>query len=141
MDCKDSKLKDIDKIVVFDGVCNLCNRLVIFIIKKDPKAKISFASYQSPAGEKILKKYSIKYSGYGSIVYLSSGVAYTKSRAILRIFKDIGSFWKLLYLFIIIPRPIRDWIYDKIAQNRYRLFGKEASCLVPSEKIKDRFIL
>lgn len=134
-------MKDKEKIVVFDGICNLCNRLVIFIIKRDPEASISFASFQSEVGKRILKKYDIINSGYGTIVYLYSGVAYIKSNAILRIFKDIGGLWKLLYYFIIIPRPIRDYIYDKIAKNRYKLFGKKESCMVPTKEIKDRFII
>lgn len=127
---------------MFDGICNLCNRLVIFIIKRDTKASISFTNFQSEVGKTILNKHNILNSGYGTIVYLCSGVTYIKSNAISKIFKDLGGVCKLLYyLIILIPRPIRDYIYDRIAKNRYKLLGKKESCMVPTKDIKDRFIL
>lgn len=134
-------MKTTTKIVLFDGICNLCNRLVIFIIKQDADAKISFASIQSHAGETLLNKYKISNSEFDTIVLICGKVAYTKSDALLRIFKIIGGFWKFFYIFIIVPKPLRDWVYIKISHNRYKLFGKRNACMIPSEKIKDRFII
>ena len=128
-----------DSIVFFDGVCNLCNGAVKFLLNIDTKKKLRFASLQSPRAEKILK-HSVQTSTLDSIVYLKNGQEFKKSSACLEIAKDMGRFWQILYIFILIPRPIRDFIYDAIAVNRYRLFGKKNTCMRPSSSMKDQFL-
>ena len=128
-----------DSIVFFDGVCNLCNGAVKFLLNIDTKKKLRFASLQTPIAEKILK-HSVQTSTLDSIVYLKNGQEFKKSSACLEIAKDMGRFWQILYIFILIPRPIRDFIYDAIAVNRYRLFGKKNTCMRPSSSMKDQFL-
>ena len=128
-----------DSIVFFDGVCNLCNGAVKFLLNIDTKKKLRFASLQTPIAEKILK-HSVQTSTLDSIVYLKNGQEFKKSSACLEIAKDMGRFWQILYIFILIPRPIRDSIYDAIAVNRYRLFGKKNTCMRPSSSMKDQFL-
>jgi len=129
-----------DSILLFDGVCNLCNRSVQFIIRIDKKERIRFAPVQSIPGQSLLKKYSVDPTVIDSVVYLSGEKVFLKSTAVLRILKDIGGGWKILYAFIIIPEFIRDFFYDLIAKSRYRIFGRRDSCMVPSDDINRRFL-
>ena len=129
-----------DSILLFDGVCNLCNRSVQFIIRIDKKERIRFAPVQSIPGQLLLKKYSVDPTVIDSVVYLSGEKVFLKSTAVLRILKDIGGGWKILYAFIIIPEFIRDYFYDLIAKSRYRIFGRRDSCMVPSDDINRRFL-
>ncbi len=110
-------------IVLFDGVCTLCQSTVQFIIKRDRNKKFVFSSIQSPYAQRTLGSSSI-FLDFKSVVYIQEGKYYSMSTAILMILKELGSGWQLLYGFIIIPRPIRDWIYRLIAKYRYRWFGK-----------------
>lgn len=129
-----------DHIVIFDGVCNLCSGSVQFIIKRDKEKKFSFTTCQSLAGQKILTQYGSPGTDQSTVVYVKNGVPCFKSRAILEILRDLGCCWNLLYILIIIPRFIRDFVYDLIAKNRYRVFGKRESCMVPPSEIMDRFL-
>ena len=129
-----------DQIVLFDGVCNLCNSTVKFIIARDPSAVFRFAPLQSLAGKALLAKYNLSEDNLESFVYIRKGQAQTRSSAALLVLKDIGGFWSVLYGFIIIPRPIRDWAYDIIARSRYSIFGRMESCMVPTPDIKKRFL-
>ncbi len=137
MNSTSKKMKS-DKIIFFDGVCNLCNRLVIFIIKQDRKNNFKFASLQSATAEKmgILQKDTTSIS----VIFFSENKVYQKSTAILHIFKLLPFPWSLLFGFIIVPRIIRDSIYNFIAANRYKWFGKKDECMVPSENIEKRFL-
>lgn len=128
-----------ENILLFDGVCHLCNNLVLFIIKKDPKSQFKFAALQSEMGKLLLKKYILDSNNLNTVVYIKGERNFLKSTAILNIVKDLGGYWKLFYALIIIPKFIRDIIYDLIAKSRYRIFGKKESCMIPSPDINQRF--
>ena len=128
-----------EKILLFDGICNLCNNLVFFIIKRDPKSQFKFAALQSETGKLLLKKYILESNNLNTVVYIKGEKYFLKSTAILNIIKDLGGYWKLFYAFIIIPKFIRDFIYDLIAKSRYQIFGKKESCMIPSPDINKRF--
>lgn len=127
-------------LVLFDGVCNLCNRSVQFIIKRDAKKQFLFASLQSDAAKNILLQLNLKNYDPDTILLIEDAQLYQRSTAALRIARKLDGWWRLLYLFIIIPRFIRDYFYAIIANNRYRWFGKRDSCMVPGSGIKDRFL-
>ena len=127
-------------IVLFDGVCNLCNRTVQFIIKKDPGQKFRFASLQGKTGQGLLKKFNLPTEDLNSIILVEDERVYTRSTGALRMLKQLGFPWSLLYGFIIIPPFIRDVVYKWVAKNRYRWFGKQESCAIPSAKIKHLFL-
>ena len=126
-----------DHLVLFDGVCNLCNASVQRIIRNDNNRIFYFTSLQSETGQRLIKEKRIH---SGSIVYLRKGIAYTKSGAVLRIAGKLRFPYPLLTLLLIIPWFIRDWIYSLIATNRYKWFGKKDHCMIPEPDIKDRFI-
>jgi predicted DCC family thiol-disulfide oxidoreductase YuxK len=133
-------MKITDHILLFDGVCNLCNSTVNFIIRIDRRAEIRFASIQSEAGQSLLSNYEIS-ENLDSVVYIADNRYYIKSSAILHVLRDIGGGWRVFYSLMIFPKSLRDYIYDLIARNRYRIFGKRDVCMVPSSEIKKRFIL
>src|SRR5659263_99811 len=118
-----------ENILLFDGYCNLCSRLVNFIIKRDKKAKFFFVSLQSASGQSLLKKFGLPTDDFDSVVYIRSDKYFLKSSAILHILKEIGGIWKLFFIFIIIPNFIRDLIYKIIAKTRYKIFGRHDSCI------------
>jgi predicted DCC family thiol-disulfide oxidoreductase YuxK len=127
-------------VLYFDGVCNLCNGVVKFIIKRDKKAKFKFASLQSVSGQNILKQYNLSIDNLESFILIKDNKFYNKSSAGLMVLKELGGWWKLLYAFIIIPKPIRDFIYDLIAKRRYKIFGRSDTCMVPIPELKERFL-
>lgn len=128
-----------DKIILFDGICNFCDRSVQFILKHDRQEQFLFTSLQGDVGQKLLKKYQIP-SSMNSLVLLDEEKYYVKSTAVLRICKELRGAWKLLYGLIIIPRPIRDFVYQFIANHRYQWFGQKKSCRLPSAKTGKRFL-
>lgn len=115
--------------VQFDGVCNLCNGFVQFLIWQDKKQILSFGALQheDPHPER---------ANYTTVIYTRFGQSYTQSSAVLKILGDLGGIWNLTRIFWIIPRPIRDWIYEVISRNRYRWFGKQETCLLPKSLIE-----
>jgi predicted DCC family thiol-disulfide oxidoreductase YuxK len=127
-------------IILFDGVCNLCNGIVQFIIKRDPNGKFRFASLQSESGQKLLGKFGLPSDEFDSIVLIQGEQYFLKSTAGLRIIKELGGLWKLLFVFIYLPASFRDFIYDQIAGSRYRIFGKRESCMIPTPELKARFL-
>ena len=127
-------------LILFDGVCNLCNYSVDFIIRRDKKALFKFASLQSETGESILRENSLSTHQYDSFVLWEKGKLYRKSTAALRVCRKMTGLWPVLYGFIIIPPFIRDVVYDLIARNRYRLFGKKDTCRIPTLEERSRFI-
>ena len=127
-------------IIFFDGVCNLCNNSVKFIIKRDKHKRFLYASLQSDAARDILLQFKIKNSNLDSIILLENGKFYQKSTAILKIAKQLNGLWKLNYGFLIIPKLMRDFIYDIIAKNRYKWFGKREVCMLPTGDMKLRFL-
>ena len=129
-----------NSIVLFDGICNLCNSSVAFIIQHDKKEQFLFASLQSDVAKEILLQFDLKKLNFDSIVLVEKENIYKKSSADLKIAKQLNGSIKLLYAFIIIPHLIRDWVYDYITKNRYKWFGKKDNCMVPSEETKSRFL-
>lgn len=133
-----------EHLVLFDGVCNLCNAAIQFIIKNDKKGKFKFASLQSEIAKRIIKEGRIKSVGNGeepeTIIYFEKGKIYLKSTAALKIAKGLQFPCFLLYLFILIPSPLRNFIYDFVSKNRYRWFGKKEECMIPEGTLKGRFI-
>lgn len=127
-------------IILFDGVCNLCNSAVNFIIKHDKKEHFLFASLQSDAAKEILLQYPLKKTSLNSIILITNNISYDKSTAALLISKQLNNGYKLIYFFIVIPKFIRDFVYNLIANNRYKWFGKQKSCKIPSLEIKNRFL-
>jgi predicted DCC family thiol-disulfide oxidoreductase YuxK len=133
-------------IILFDGVCNLCNASVQFIIERDPTAVFRFASLQSNAGQAILAENALnaalknEASAEDSVILVENGKVYDRSTAALRIARRLSGGVKLLYVFIIVPRPIRDFVYKFIAKNRYRWFGKQDACWMPTKELKARFL-
>lgn len=126
-------------IILFDGVCNLCNHSVQFIIKRDRKGIFKFASLQSAVAQDVLKKMNAK-NFPDSIAYIEEGKLFTKSDAALRIARTLNGGWRFLYYFIFIPRVIRNAVYGFIARNRYKWFGKKQSCMVPATGLAARFL-
>lgn len=127
-------------ILLFDGVCNLCNASVQFILKRDPKGVFRFASLQSPTGQALLKFAGLPTGEINTVVLFENGKPYLRSDAGLRIARRLPGLWPLLYGLMVIPRALRHWVYDWIARNRYRWFGKEESCMLPAPEWKARFI-
>lgn len=127
-------------IILFDGVCNLCNSTVNFIIKHDKEERYLFASLQSDAAKEILLQYHHKKINFESVLLIKNDKIYEKSTAVLLIIKQLSNGYYLFYYFIIIPKTIREWVYNIIAKNRYKWFGKRESCLLPSSEISKRFL-
>jgi predicted DCC family thiol-disulfide oxidoreductase YuxK len=127
-------------IVLFDGVCNLCNAAILFIIKRDKNDRFRFAPLESEVGKELLAKYQIDPSKIDSIVLVSGDSAFAKAGAALRISKHLTGLWPLLYSLIIIPSLISDTVYDFIARNRYKWFGKKESCMIPTPELKSKFL-
>lgn len=133
-------VKNETHILLFDGVCNLCNDIVQFTIKRDPTAKFKFASLQSTSGQTLLKQFGLSTDDLESFVYINGDKYFLKSSAGLRVLKELGGVWKFFYVFIIIPKFIRDFFYNIIAKTRYKMFGKLDTCMVPTPEISKRFL-
>ncbi|MDN4524852.1 thiol-disulfide oxidoreductase DCC family protein [Fictibacillus fluitans] len=127
-------------VLLFDGVCNFCNSIVNFLIRQDKKGSISYGSLQSEGGQQILHQFHLPAENFESVVYIKNGQSYQKSDAALEIAKDLGGLWKLAVLAKIIPCRVRDALYEWIARNRYKWFGKKDQCMIPSPEVRQRFI-
>lgn len=128
------------RVVFFDGVCNLCSGLVRFVLRHNRDRSIKFASMQSPLGQRVLHFYGLPGDAYETMLYVEDGRLYTKSTAALQIARRLARPWRWLPVFLIVPRPVRDWVYDRVAGNRYRLFGKQDQCYLPDAAVCDRFL-
>lgn len=126
-------------VILFDGVCNLCNKSVQFIIKRDKEAKFLFASLQSPFGQAILKQFSLPADHFNSFILYQDRQIYTRSTAALKMFSQLKG-WKWVNMFYIFPKFMRNGVYNIIAKNRYRWFGKRNECMIPTPKLKERFL-
>ena len=133
-------IKQADKVILFDGVCKLCNRWSQFIIKYDKAHHFKLCSVQSSEGKAILKYFNMPTNTFETMLYIEGNQKFEKSDAFLNIIKHMSYPWKLFRAFKIIPKPIRDWLYDRIALNRYRLFGKYEQCVLPTADHQSRFI-
>lgn len=127
-------------IVLFDGVCNFCNSSVNFVIEHDKAGYFKFAPLQSELGEGMVKKYSIDPVGTDSIIVVENDKAYTHSSAALRIGRKLDGLWSWTYAFVIIPKPIRDVFYRLFAKYRYKLFGRQEACMMPTPDVRARFL-
>lgn len=127
-------------ILLFDGVCNLCNGLVLFIIKRDRAGKFKFASLQSEIGQEWLTRVGLAKNEFESFVLIQDNKYYLKSTAALKMLSHLGGIWRVFYVFILFPRPIRDFFYDLIARSRYKIFGKRDVCMIPTPELQERFL-
>ncbi len=127
-------------IILFDGVCNLCNGAVQLVIKHDREERFLFASLQSAFGQKILHEQQLSVQVFNSFILLENGKVYQKSTAALRVAKYLSGGWGWLYGLIVFPKFFRDWVYNFIARYRYKWFGKKETCWLPSAGLKKRFL-
>ena len=127
-------------IILFDGVCNYCNALVRFIIANDTKDCFRFAAQQSDAGKRILQEHHLEITLNDTFYLIENGKAYSHSTAAFKVFRHLRWYWKWMYIFIIIPPFIRDFFYNLIAKNRYKIFGRKDECMIPSKEIKGKFL-
>jgi predicted DCC family thiol-disulfide oxidoreductase YuxK len=127
-------------VILFDGVCNLCNASVQFIINRDSKANFRFTSLQSEAGQAILAKFNLSAEKLYSVIVVDQDKVYDRSRAALEITRRLNGLWPLLYGFIIVPPFIRNFVYDWVSRNRYRWFGVRQACMMPTPDMKARFL-
>lgn len=129
-----------ERIIFFDGVCNLCNSTVDFLISRDKKRHFRYASLQSDAGQAMLRKHNLPTSEFGSFLYLDGDTLHTKSSGALRVAVKLGGLWSLMGIFLIIPPFIRNAVYDLIAKHRYRWFGKRETCRLPTPEERTLFL-
>lgn len=127
-------------VLLFDGVCNLCNASVQWVLKRDRKGVFKFAALQSEAGQELLRKFGFSPENFDSVVLIAGNRIFTRSDAALETVRRMGGLWSLSAVFKIIPRPIRNALYDWVARNRYRWFGRREECMLPRPEWKERFL-
>ena len=127
-------------VILFDGVCNFCNSAVNFTIKRNRKANIKFAPMQSEAGNKLLQQYHLSPHDLSSFIFIENATVYKQSTGVLKVSRHLRGLWPLCYGFIIVPKFIRDGIYNWIAKNRYKWFGVRQECMIPTPEVKARFL-
>jgi predicted DCC family thiol-disulfide oxidoreductase YuxK len=127
-------------IVLFDGVCKFCHASVNFIIDHDPRGHIRFAALQSAMGQSLLRKFGLKTTDFDTLVLVEGERFATRSTAALRVAWHLGLPWRLLSAFLLMPAFLRDTLYDLLARNRYRWFGRFEACRVPTPELKARFL-
>ena len=126
--------------VLFDGVCNLCNASVLFIIDRDPGGHFAFAPLQSAEAARLLAERGYRGAELSSVLLVEGGRVHSRSTAALRVARRLGGGWPLLSAFMIVPRFIRDGVYDWIGRNRYRWFGRQEACRIPTPELASRFV-
>lgn len=129
-----------DHLLLFDGVCHLCDASVRFVVRHDPAGKIKFAPIQSPLGRELYTKHGLDPDAPSAMLFLTPRGAFQASDAALEIARTLGGAWKLAHLFKPLPRPLRDAVYYLIARNRYRWFGKDDACMMPTSELKARVV-
>jgi predicted DCC family thiol-disulfide oxidoreductase YuxK len=128
-------------IVLFDGVCNFCNAGVNFILDHDRRGRIRFAALQSPAGQRLLRRFGLRANDFDTMVLVDGGRCYTRSTAALRIARLLDGWrWRALSALLLVPAFLRDHAYDVLARNRYRWFGRTDACRVPTPEVRGRFL-
>lgn len=127
--------------LLFDGVCNLCNAAVNFVIDRDPAARFRFASLQSEVAARLLAPHGLSNEDLDSVVLVADGRVYRRSRAVLETLRRLDGPWAWLYVFVVLPGPVRDWLYEQVAVRRYRLFGRQDTCRVPTPELRARFMV
>jgi predicted DCC family thiol-disulfide oxidoreductase YuxK len=126
-------------VILFDGVCNLCSSTVQFVIKNDKNQRFSFASLQSHYGLKLLANFNLSNKELNSFILHKDGKIFTRSTGALMVARELNTPWSWLYFLMIIPAPVRNFVYSLIAKNRYKWFGKKEACWIPSPNLKSRF--
>lgn len=129
-----------DSIILFDGVCNFCNRTINIILKYDKQAYFQIAASQSNAGNNLLQQFKLDQKASASVILIDQEKVYTKTDAVIQIANRLSGWPKLFRFIKFIPKPIRDFGYDLIAKNRYALFGKKDNCMIPDASIRHRFL-
>ncbi len=127
-------------IILFDGVCNLCSGWVKFLIQRDPQARFSFCSVQSPEGKVLLEYCGLPTDSIETMAYIQHGQVFIKSTGCLEVLKILSAPWRWLAVLSVVPNGIRDWFYSQIARNRYKIWGKSSQCMIPSSDTLGRFI-
>jgi predicted DCC family thiol-disulfide oxidoreductase YuxK len=127
-------------VVLFDGVCNLCNGSVQFIIRHDPAGRFRFASLQSEAGQALLRRHGLDPEDLFSVILVEDGRAHSRSDAALRIAAGLSGGWRAAGALRVVPRPLRDLVYGWVARNRYRWFGRQDACMIPTPELRGRFL-
>ncbi len=127
-------------VILFDGVCNLCNGFVQFLIERDPKRRYRYASLQSETGQALMRSAGLPADEINTVVLMEEGTAYTHSDVALRVARHMGGLWPLATVLYIVPKFLRDAIYNWVARNRYRWFGKKEACMVPTPELKSLFL-
>lgn len=128
------------KVILFDGVCNVCDGFVQFVLKRDKKGLFYFASLQSDIAQQLLVKHNVQVKELSTVVLIDGDKVYTHSDVALIVGKDLGGICRLFYSFRILPKGFRDKAYDLFAKNRYRLFGKKEVCMLPKREWHSRFL-
>jgi predicted DCC family thiol-disulfide oxidoreductase YuxK len=129
-----------EAVLLFDGVCNLCNGLVAFLIPRDPDGQLQFAALQSDAGQALLARHGLPTEGFDSFVLVEGEQLYTKSDAAIRVAELLGWPYRAARVGRLLPSGLRDSLYDIVANNRYDWFGRKDQCMVPDENVSDRFL-
>lgn len=127
-------------ILLFDGVCNLCNASVQWVLQRDRAGRIRFASLQSQSGQELLARFQLDRTVFDTVVLVDGDRVFTRSDAALELLRQLGKPWSLLHIFHRIPRPLRNAVYDWIARHRYRWFGRREECWLPRPEWKERFL-
>lgn len=127
-------------VVLFDGVCNLCNGSVQFIVRRDPYGYFRFASLQSEPGRSLLREHGLDPADLFSVILVEDGKVYARSDAALRIARRLSGVWRAAGALRVLPRSLRDRVYDLVARNRYRWFGRRDACMVPTPELRERFL-
>ncbi len=135
-----NNIQVIQPVILFDGVCNLCTGVVKFVIKRDKGNVFRFASLQSAFGQAVLQKFNLTTTSFNSFILLKQGKIYTKSTGALMVAKQLNGGWPYLYFLIVVPVFIRNAVYNFIADNRYKWFGKKESCWLPAPALQAKFI-
>ncbi|CDX13828.1 Thiol-disulfide oxidoreductase DCC [Mesorhizobium sp. ORS 3324] len=127
-------------LIVFDGVCVFCSGFVQLIVNLDRDRRFRFATAQSPLGEALFRKYGLPTGDYETNLAIIDGGAFTKLDSFVAIMAVLGWPWRAAKALLLLPRPLRDWLYDRVAKNRYALFGRKDSCEIPSAELRQRLI-
>lgn len=128
------------QVVLFDGVCNLCNGFVQFIIQRDPKARFRFGAMQSDQASELMRGHPLDPKDLSTVLYLRQGKVLSRSTAALYVLKDLGGWWSLAFVFIVVPPFIRNAVYGWVARNRYKWFGQRETCMIPTPELRSRFL-
>lgn len=134
-------MKPVQSVVIFDGVCELCNGAVQFIIKRDPAQQFVFSPAQTPYAQALLIEHGLQNLGLESFVLVENNRAHLRSTAAWRVARNLAGCWPLLSIFKLVPTPLRDWVYDFIGRRRYQWFGQRQHCMVPTAALRTRFRL